>query len=65
MGQARFDLFDKQKAPDKEIIMLEKPASFPCPDDSQPLFTINVTKQNRVATCYYCSKTWQLYEQSI
>ena len=40
---------------DKETIYIPEEKSFPCPDDSHPLFTINATKR-RPGICYYCSK---------
>ena len=44
----------------KEKFEVYSETSFPCPDDSHPLFTIRVSKQQPTATCYYCSKTWVL-----
>lgn len=44
----------------KEKIIVSKEGSFPCPDDTHPLFTIKVTK-SKPGVCYYCSKVF-LYE---
>ena len=54
--KARADLWEK-----KEKFYIPKPASFPCPDDSHPLFTINVTKE-KMGVCYYCSKVFIVKE---
>jgi len=47
----------------KEKIYVDKEGSFPCPDDTHPLFTINVTKK-RLGVCYYCSKVF-LYKENL
>lgn len=39
----------------KETIKVQSEGSFPCPDESHPLFTIFVTKHHP-GICYYCSK---------
>tara|TARA_B100001094_G_scaffold314068_1_gene352563 strand:- start:751 stop:996 length:246 start_codon:yes stop_codon:yes gene_type:complete len=41
----------------KEKFYIPEPASFPCPDDTHPLFTIKVTKE-KLGVCYYCSKVF-------
>ena len=56
---------DKEKSKkklweDKQKVYLDAPKSFKCDDDTHPLFTIHVTKQQPIAVCYYCSKTWIL-----
>jgi len=43
---------------DKEKFIVDKTGTWSCPDDSHPLFTIKLTKEKPVASCYYCSKTW-------
>lgn len=52
------ELWDK-----KEKIYVNKEGSFPCPDDTHPLFTIKVTK-DKLGVCYYCSKIF-LYKENI
>ena len=47
---SRAELWDK-----KEKFYIPEPATFSCPDDSHPLFTIKATKE-RMGVCYYCSK---------
>ena len=51
-AKAREELWAK-----KEIIYVNEPGHFPCPDDTHPLFTIKVTKE-KVGVCYYCSKVF-------
>ena len=52
------ELWDK-----KEKIYVNKEGSFPCPDDTHPLFTIKVTK-DKLGVCYYCSKIF-LYKENL
>ena len=47
----------------KEKFYVNKESSFPCPDDSHPLFTLKVTK-DKPAVCYYCSKTFIYTDES-
>ena len=47
----------------KEKIFVSKEVSFPCPDDTHPLFTIKVTK-NKPGGCYYCSKVF-IYKEDL
>ena len=54
---AREELWSK-----KEKIYVSKEGSFPCPDDSHPLFTVKVTKE-KLGVCYYCSKVF-IYKDS-
>lgn len=51
-AKAKKELWDK-----KEKNYVSKEGSFPCPDDSHPLFTIKVTKE-KLGVCYYCSKVF-------
>lgn len=46
----------------KEKNYVDKVGSFPCPDDTHPLFTIKVTKE-KVGVCYYCSKVF-IYKEA-
>lgn len=48
---------------DKETYYIPKPASFPCPDETHPTFTINVTEK-RPGICYYCSKKFVVKNES-
>ena len=56
-AEARKELWAK-----KEIIYVNEPGHFSCPDDTHPLFTIKVTKE-KVGVCYYCSKVFQYREE--
>lgn len=51
-AKAKKELWDK-----KEKTYVSEEGSFPCPDDSHPLFTIKVTKE-KLGVCYYCSKVF-------
>ena len=55
-AQAKAELWEK-----KEKFYILEPATFPCPDDSHPLFTIKATKE-RPGVCYYCSKVFIVEE---
>lgn len=57
-AQLKADLWEK-----KEKIFVSKEGSFPCPDDTHPLFTIKVTK-NKLGVCYYCSKVF-IYKEDL
>ena len=57
-AQLKADLWEK-----KEKIFVSKEGSFPCTDDTHPLFTIKVTK-NKLGVCYYCSKVF-IYKEDL
>lgn len=44
----------------KETVYVLKPWQGVCDNTDHPLFSINVTLDKQVSTCYYCSKTWIL-----
>jgi len=56
--QLKAELWEK-----KEKIIVNKEGSFPCPDDTHPLFTIKVTKI-KPGVCYYCSKVF-IYKENL
>lgn len=56
-AKAKAELWKK-----KEKIEVDKEGSFPCPDDTHPLFTIKVTK-DKIGVCYYCSKVF-IYKEN-
>jgi len=58
----RKHLNDRRRAlfAEKELVYVTEPVQLYCDDKSHPLFSINVTLDKQVSTCYYCSKTWIL-----
>lgn len=52
---SRQELWDK-----KEKKYISEPATFKCPEESHPMFTINVSVEKPVGVCYYCSRVWIL-----
>jgi hypothetical protein len=43
---------------EKERVFISEPWQGYCDNADHPLFTIKVTVDKPVASCYYCSKTW-------